>query len=116
MLDKMLDVRILASRDLINGDPGFVGDYPTGSKLMFVSLSARHARTGSIASIDPDEADAWGAALAPQGYEEFVLKLGQIATSPSKATHYRQIVGPDNHLCAIDERDRTSMLASAFFI
>lgn len=116
VLDNTLEVRILASHDPIDDDVVIVGNYPAGSKLVFISVSARHARTGSIATIDPTEADAWGASLAPEGYDEFVVKLGQIATSPSKATRYRQIVGPDNHLCAIDERDRTAMLATAQFI
>jgi hypothetical protein len=65
VLDNTLEVRILASHDPIDDDVVIVGNYPAGSKLVFISVSARHARTGSIATIDPTEADAWGASLAP---------------------------------------------------
>lgn len=116
LLDHAQQIRLVASHDPVADDPALVGNYPTGSKLVFVSVSARNAGTGVPDFIDLAEADAWCRALAPEGYEDYTVRLGRIATSPSNAVHYRQIVGPDNHICVIDERDHATMRDTAFYI
>lgn len=92
------------------------GRYPAESRLLAVSVSGRHARTGAIADLDHGEAEAWALSLAPEGFEDFVVRLGQTATAPSKATHYRSIRAPDQSMCAIDPRDVATLRASALFV
>lgn len=75
--------------------------------------ATHHARTLTDKQPTTSETDVWAQAFALEGYEDYTLTLGRINNSQSGATHYRHILGPDNHICAIDPRDEFTMKNSA---
>lgn len=113
LLDADIELNVLASHIPLDDHPDYQGSYPPGSKLVLISISGHHARTLTNKTPNTSETDAWAQAFAPAGYEDYTLTLGRIAKSPSGATHYRHIVGPDGNICVIDPRDEAMMRNSA---
>ncbi|QHE73534.1 hypothetical protein [Rhodococcus sp. WAY2] len=111
VLDRSAEVKLIASHIAFESPRELSGAYPERSVLVVTSVSGRHARTGAQAALDLVEADAWGMALAPVGFEEFCLSLGTVARSVSGSRHYRHILGPDGAVCAIYPDDRDTLRA-----
>lgn len=76
---------------------------------MIVTVAARDTRSRKTVDLPGAEADAWATALAPQGFGEFVIRLGVMTGSTGRAVHYRYVLGPDHHICALDEHDTARM-------
>ncbi|WP_027507158.1 hypothetical protein [Rhodococcus sp. UNC23MFCrub1.1] len=113
-LDPTLEVTVFASHMSLGVDPT-IGAYPTGSVLVLVSVSAHHVRTRATRLLPEQELDAWGRVLGPVGYEDYTLRLGRVLSSPSTATHYRHVLGPDGYVCAIDPRHEHAMRAATTY-
>ncbi|MEU2557538.1 hypothetical protein ABZ589_38880, partial [Streptomyces sp. NPDC013313] len=88
------------------------GPYPAGSVLMMTFVGGRHVRTGEPVALDPIEADAWGLALVPPGFEEYALRLGTIAKFSAGVRHYRMVVASDGTACVMPPADKEVLLTS----
>lgn len=107
--DPSVQVALFASNSVIGPDDPdtteLTGHYPPGSKMVFVSVTFKNMTTRSAVD-NETEADAWGLALVPDGFEDYSLSVGKTVGTVSGARHYRHVLGPDGHVCAIDEQDR----------
>lgn len=113
ILDRSVEVRLLASHLPLDASTSMTGPYPAGSVLLLMSVSGGHVRTGTPAALDPVEADAWGLALVPPGFEEYAFRPGTIAKLSTGVRHYRMVVASDGTACVIPPADKEVILASA---
>ncbi|WP_139277902.1 hypothetical protein [Rhodococcus marinonascens] len=111
VLDRDLEVRILASHHTLDGSREFPGPYPPGAVMVSTSVKGRHARTGSVVEVNPVEADAWGLAMAPEGFEEFGVILGTPSYFSTGARHYRFVLDAAGGMCAIPATDCEILVA-----
>ena len=111
ILKRSVDVKLVVSHRLVVRSTSLSGPYPEGAILVATSVSARRARTNASTSLDLSEIDAWGVALAPTGFEDFVLKLGEMRAYASGARHFRYVLGPDRNICVLSRADREALRA-----
>lgn len=106
LLDTNIEVRLVGSSVALDRITEPAGSYPADSVLICTSVRSCQARTGRPAELSPTEANAWGLALVPAGFEEFGLRLGRVTDSLSAAHHYRFVLGPDRAICVISPMDQ----------
>ncbi|EEN86023.1 hypothetical protein ACH49M_29540 [Rhodococcus qingshengii] len=112
ILDRTVEVRVFASHLALDTSTTMTGPYPAGSVLMMTFVGGRHVRTGEPVALDPIEADAWGLALVPPGFEEYALRLGTIAKFSAGVRHYRMVVASDGTACVMPPADKEVLLTS----
>jgi hypothetical protein len=109
VIDPAMQVQVTATNIPLERLTQFTGHYPELSRLVIVTVAARRIREGAAADLNGAEADAWATALAPEGFGEFVIRLGVMTGSTGRAVHYRYVLGPDHHICALGEHDIARM-------
>jgi hypothetical protein len=110
--ESSIEVHVNAATIPVDSMTEFTGRYPSRSRVVAVSIHGRHDRSGRPTTLSPNEMDAWATAMAPPGYEHYVVRLGVLDHSPARAVHYRYILGPDRALCVLDPHDHVALMGN----